>query len=62
MGELEPNIPLVDPSECSFQVVVLTSDEDLLEAMTIIGIPLDDVSIVLYNDYIFGLDYPAIEN
>ena len=59
MGALEPSIPPIDPSECSFQDVVLPSDEVLLEAMTSLGIPLDDAAMVISNDHIFGLDYPT---
>ena len=53
MGALEPNIPLVDPSECSFQDAVLPSDDDLLEVINNLYIPLDVVSIVLCHDHIF---------
>ena len=59
---LEPSLPPIDPSECYFQDVVLPSDGDLLEAMTSLGIILDDVAMVLSNDHIFGLDYPTIES
>lgn len=30
--------------------------------MTSLGIPLDDASMVLSNDYTFGLDYPATKS
>ena len=46
-------------SEYSFQDVVLPLDEDLLEAMTSLGIPSGDVAMVLSNDHIVELDYPA---
>ena len=59
MGELEPSLPLVDPSEYSFQDVVLPLDEDILKDMINLDIPLDDVSMVLSNDHIFDLDCPA---
>ena len=61
MGALEPSLPPIDPSECSFQDVVLLSNEDLLEAMSSLGIPLDDVAMVLSNDHTFGMDYPTTE-
>ena len=55
MGALEPSLPPVDPSEFSFQDIFLLSDEDILEAMTSLDIPLDDVSMVLSNDHILIL-------
>lgn len=61
MGALEPSLPPIDPSECSFQDVALHLDEDLLEAMNSLEIPFDDVAMALSNDHIFGLDYPATE-
>lgn len=62
MGALEPSLPPIDPSECSFQVVVLPSNKDLLEAMTTLDITSDEVSVVLSNDHIFGIDYPTTES
>lgn len=37
------------------------SNEDPLEAIVILDIPLDDIAIVLSNDHIFELDYPTTE-
>ena len=39
IGALDPSLPPIDPSGCSFQDVVIPSDEDLLEAMTSLDIP-----------------------
>ena len=61
MGELEPSLPPIYPSEYSFQDVVLLSDENLLEDMTSLDIPLEDAAMVVSNDHIFGLDYLATE-
>lgn len=61
MGALELILPPIDPSEFSFQDVVLPSNEYLLEARINLDIPLDDVSIVLSHDHIFEHDYPTTE-
>lgn len=60
MGALEPSLPPINPSEYSLYDVVLLLDEDLLEAMTSLEIPSDDVAMVISNDHIVGLDYPTI--
>ena len=59
MGVLDPSLPPIDQSEYSFQDVVRPSYEDLLEAMSSLEIPLDDVAMVLSSDHIIGLDYLA---
>lgn len=41
--------------------MVLLPDEDLPDTRTSLGITSDDVSMVLSNDHIVGLDYPATE-
>ena len=61
MGALESHVPPIGPSGCLFQDVVLPYDEDLLESMLSVDVPLDDIVIVLSNDHIFELDYLAIE-
>lgn len=61
MEVLEPSLPPIDPSECSFQDVFLPSDEDLLETRSSLNIPWDDASMVLSNDHTIGLDYPTTE-
>jgi hypothetical protein len=62
MGALEPSLHPIDPSEFAFQDVVLPLDEDLLEAMTSLNIPLDDVAMLLSNDHIIVMDYPVTKS
>ena len=60
MGELEPTLPYIDPSEFSFQDV-LPLDEYILEAIVNLDIPSDVFGIVLSNDHIFEQDCPTTE-
>ena len=46
IGALESNLPPIGPSGCSFQDFFLPFDEDLLEDIISVGIPLVSFSIV----------------
>ena len=49
------------PNKCFLYDNVPQSDEDLFVTMARVGVPLYDIVINLFNDYIFELDYHIIK-